>query len=64
MQFLGFSNHEKGAPRKEISKFSTVCITFSRSRWSIVRSASVAKGDTSKKYRHLTATKFRLGIIR
>jgi hypothetical protein len=30
IQFLGFSNHEKGAPRQEISKWSTVCSTFSR----------------------------------
>jgi hypothetical protein len=49
MRFLGFSNHEKGAPRQEISKWSTVCSTFSRSGWSVVRSASLAKGDTSKK---------------
>jgi hypothetical protein len=49
MRFLGFSNHEKGAPRQEISKWSTVCSTFSRSRWSVVRSASLAKGGTSKK---------------
>jgi hypothetical protein len=28
MRFLGFSNHEKGAPRQEISKWSTVCSTF------------------------------------
>jgi hypothetical protein len=49
MRFLGFSNHEKGAPRQEISKRSTVCSTFSRSGWSVVRSASLAKGDTSKK---------------
>jgi hypothetical protein len=31
MRFLGFSNHEKGAPMQEISKWSTVCSTFSRS---------------------------------
>jgi hypothetical protein len=49
MRFLGFSNHEKGAPRQEISKWSTVCSTFSRSEWSVVRSASLAKGGTSKK---------------
>jgi hypothetical protein len=35
MQLLGFSNHEKGAPRQEISKWSTVCSTFSRSEWSV-----------------------------
>jgi hypothetical protein len=44
MRFLGFSHHEKGAPRQEISKCSTVCSTFSRSGWSVVRSASLAKG--------------------
>jgi hypothetical protein len=49
MRFLGFSNHEKGAPRQEISKWSTVCSIFSRSEWSVVRSASLAKGGTSKK---------------
>jgi hypothetical protein len=46
VQFLGFSNHEDGAPRQEISKWSTVCSTFSRSGWSVVRSASLAKGGT------------------
>jgi hypothetical protein len=49
MRFLGFSTHEKGAPMQEISKWSTDCSTFSRSGWSVVRSASLAKGDTSKK---------------
>jgi hypothetical protein len=49
MRFLGFSNHKKGAPRQEISKRSTVCSTFSRSGLSVVRSASLAKGGTSKK---------------
>jgi hypothetical protein len=49
MRFLGFSNHEKGAPRQEISKWSTVCSTFSRSGWSVVRSASLAKWGKSKK---------------
>jgi hypothetical protein len=48
MRFLFFSNHEKGAPRQEISKWSTVCSTFSRSGCSVVRSASLAKGGTSK----------------
>jgi hypothetical protein len=46
---LGFSDHEKGAQRQEISKWSTVCSTFSRSGWSVVRSASLTKGGTSKK---------------
>jgi hypothetical protein len=50
MRFLlGFSNHEKGAPRQEISKWSTVCSTFSRSGWSVVRSVSLTKGGTSKR---------------
>jgi hypothetical protein len=49
MRFMGFSNYEKGAPWQEVSKWSTVCSTFSRSGWSVVRSASLAKGGTSKK---------------
>jgi hypothetical protein len=49
MRFLGFSNHEKGDLRQEISKRSTVFSTFSRSGWSVVRSASLAKGGTSQK---------------
>jgi hypothetical protein len=49
MRFLGFSNHEKEATRQEISKWSMVYITFSRSGWSVVRNASLAEGGTSKK---------------
>jgi hypothetical protein len=49
MRFLGFSNHEKGAPRQEISKWPTVCSTFSRSGWSVVTWASLAKWGTSEK---------------
>jgi hypothetical protein len=49
MRFLEFSNHEKGAPRKEISKLSAVCSTFSRSGWSVVRNTSLAKRGTPKK---------------
>jgi hypothetical protein len=64
MRFLGFSNHEKGAPRQEISKWPTVCSTFSRSGWSVVRSASLVKGVTSKMRPYCTSTKFRLGVIR
>jgi hypothetical protein len=64
MRFLGFSNHEKGAPRQEISKCSTVCSTFSRSTWSVVRSASLAKGGTYKKRPSLHLHKFRLGVIK
>jgi hypothetical protein len=48
-QFLGFSSHDKGAPRQEISKWSMVCSMFLRSWWNIVRSTSFAKGGTSKK---------------
>jgi hypothetical protein len=52
-------------PRQEISKWSTVCSTFSRSGWSVVRSASLSTGGISKKIdRHCTSTKFRLGVIR
>jgi hypothetical protein len=46
---IQISPHEKGAPRQEISKWSTICNTFSRSGWCVVRSASLAKGGTSKK---------------
>jgi hypothetical protein len=46
MRFLCFSNHEKGAPRQEISKWLTFCSTFSKSGWSVVRSASLTKGGT------------------
>jgi hypothetical protein len=49
MRFVGFSNNEKGAPKQEISKWSTVCSAFSRSGWSVLRSASLGKGGTSKK---------------
>jgi hypothetical protein len=64
MQFLGFSNHEKGSPRKEILKCSMVYSTISRSGWSIVRNASLAKGGTSKRACYHTSTKFQLGVIR
>jgi hypothetical protein len=30
--FWGFSNHEKGAPMQEISRWSTACSTFSKKR--------------------------------
>jgi hypothetical protein len=64
MWFLGFSNHEYGALRQEISKWQTVCSTFWRSGWSVVRSGSLAKGGTLKRDRHRTSTKFQLGVIR
>jgi hypothetical protein len=49
MRFLGFSNQEKGAQRQKLPKWSTVCSTFARSGWSVVRSASLGKGVTSEK---------------
>jgi hypothetical protein len=49
LRFLGFSDQEKVAPRLEISKWSTVCSIFSRSGWSVIRSALLAKWYTSKK---------------
>jgi hypothetical protein len=58
MRFLGFSNHGKGASRQDISKLSTVCSTFSRSGWSVVSIASLAKGSTSKKRPSLHVHKF------
>jgi hypothetical protein len=56
MRFLDFYNNEKGAPRSKQpvplsfwSLWQTVCSTFLKSGWSAVRSASPAKGGTSKK---------------
>jgi hypothetical protein len=49
MRFLDLFNHEKGTLRQEISKWLTVCRTFSRSGCSIIRSALLGKGGTSKK---------------
>jgi hypothetical protein len=49
MQFLVFSNHGKAALRQDILNWSMVCSIFLRSGWSVVRSASLAKGGTSKK---------------
>jgi hypothetical protein len=48
LRFLGFSDRKKGAPKQEISKWSTVCNTPSRRGWSVVRSTSLAKGGTSR----------------
>jgi hypothetical protein len=49
MWFLGFFNHKKGVPRHKILKWSTVCSTFARSGWSIVRSASLTNGSSLEK---------------
>jgi hypothetical protein len=46
---MGFHQSTFSKPRQEISESSTVCSTFSRSAWSVVRSASLVKGGTSKK---------------
>jgi hypothetical protein len=61
MRFLSFSNHEKGAPRHEISKWWTVCSTFSRNGWSVVRVHSLTMEVLRKRDRHRTSTKLRLG---
>jgi hypothetical protein len=37
---------------------------FSKSGWSVVRCVSLAKGGISKRDRHRTSIKFRLGVIR
>jgi hypothetical protein len=43
--------------------FKTTVTALSRSGWSVVEIASLAKGVTSKRDRHRTSTKFRLGVI-
>jgi hypothetical protein len=49
-------------PKK--GSFKTTVTPFSRSGWNVIRNASLAKGGTSKRDRHRTSTKFRLGVIR
>jgi hypothetical protein len=49
-------------PKK--GSFKTTVTPFSRSGRSVVRSASLAKGGTSKKRPSPRLTKFRLGVIR
>jgi hypothetical protein len=53
----------KGSYVQEILKWLMVCSMFSRSRWSIVRSASLAKGGTLKKRPSPHLHKFWLGVI-
>jgi hypothetical protein len=50
MRFLGFSNHEKGGS-SEARNFEVIngLQHVLRSGWSFIRSASLAKGGTSKK---------------
>jgi hypothetical protein len=47
--FWAFPTMQRKLQGKKFRKLSTVCSTFPRSRWSIVRSAPLAKGGTSKK---------------
>jgi hypothetical protein len=49
-------------PKK--GSFKTTVTPFSRSGWSVIGSASLAKGGTWKRDRHRTSTMFRLGLIR
>jgi hypothetical protein len=51
-------------PLSSWSLRQTVCGTFSRSGWSVVRSASLTKGGTLKKRLSPHLHKFRLGVIR
>jgi hypothetical protein len=52
VRFLAFSKHiKRSKPPAPLSSWSlrqTVCSTISRSGWSVIRSASLAKGRTSK----------------
>jgi hypothetical protein len=54
------------APCDFLKLTTNVCNTFSRSGWSVVRSASLAKGGTLQKRPspHSISIKFRLGVIR
>jgi hypothetical protein len=54
---LRLPRHPKKGP------FKTTVTPFSRSGWSGVRSASLAEGGTSKRDRHRTSTKLRLGLV-
>jgi hypothetical protein len=49
MWLLGFFNHEKGALRQEISKWSMVCSIFLRSRWNVVKKCIAFQGRYFKK---------------
>jgi hypothetical protein len=54
MRFLGFSNHEKGAPRHVFEKWVERC-----------KKCIACQGRYfEKRDRHRTSTKFRLGVIR
>jgi hypothetical protein len=50
MRFLGLFNHERElrGQNRLFRLQQTVCSTFSRSGWSVVRSTSLSKGGTSK----------------
>jgi hypothetical protein len=64
MRFRGFSNHEKRAPRQEISKWSTVRSTFSIMGGALYEVHCLPTEVLRKWERHHTSTKFRLGVIR
>jgi hypothetical protein len=64
IRFLGFPRNENGTPRQEISKWSTVCSTFSRSGWNVVKLHILPREILRKRDRHRTSKKFRLGLIR
>jgi hypothetical protein len=47
--FWAFPTMKRDLRGKKFLKWLTVCSTFSRSEWSVVRSARLIKGGTSKK---------------
>jgi hypothetical protein len=49
LRFWAFPSTKREAPRQEISSLSKVYSTFSRSGWSVVRTASLAKGKYFEK---------------
>jgi hypothetical protein len=64
MRFLDFPNHEKGAPRQEISKLSTICSMFRKWVGSCKKCIAYQGRYFEKRDRHRTSTKFRLGLTR
>jgi hypothetical protein len=54
----------KGSSEERISKWSTICSTFSKSGWSVVRSACLPREVLRKRDRHRTSLEFRLGVTR
>jgi hypothetical protein len=64
MRFLGFCNHEKGAPGQEISKRSTGLQHVFEKWGELCKKYIVFQWRYFGKDRHRTFTKFRLGVIR